>query len=87
MKGGWLPVRFEMNLQQFPVFYLRLSEGRGSESQVEFRLPDLAELRWPLRQDAPDNTQGRKLRRVAQDLAEIVQAPEDYTEDERDLAV
>lgn len=87
LNGGWLPVRFEMDLQQFPVFYLRLSEGRGLDSQVEFRLPDTAELRWPLQQDAPEDTQMRKLRRVVEDLAEIVHAPEDYTEDERDLAV
>ncbi|WP_216329266.1 hypothetical protein [Deinococcus aestuarii] len=46
-------------------------------------MPDTAELRWPLQQDVPEDTQVRKLRRVVEDLAEIVHS----IEDERDLAV
>lgn len=61
LRGGWLPMRFEMDGQQFPVFYLNLG---NCWDQVSMRLPDTAELRWPPKDEHPEETQVRKLRRV-----------------------
>jgi len=84
LQGGWLTVRFEMDAQQFPVYSLRLGEGWD---QVSMRLPDTAELRWPLRDEHPEETQLRKLRRVVEELADILTSPGSYYDHERERAI
>lgn len=84
LRGGWPPVRFEMDGQQFPVFSLNL--GRGYD-QVSMRLPDTTELRWPLKDEHPEETQVRKLKRVVEELADIPASPSSYYDYEREGAV
>ncbi|EYB66429.1 hypothetical protein DEIPH_ctg139orf0160 [Deinococcus phoenicis] len=85
LEQGWLPVRFEMDAQQYGVFYLRL--GSGWDNQVSLRLPDTAELRWPPGEAQREETLVRKLRRTVEELAEMVSHPEEYSDDERELAL
>ncbi|MBZ9715934.1 DUF5348 domain-containing protein [Deinococcus multiflagellatus] len=82
LRDGWLPVRFEMDAQGYAVFYLPLSEGRGLESQVELRLPDFADLRWP-QEDVHANIQVAKLRGLVEALTDLVQRPDDASDEER----
>lgn len=85
LEAGWLGVRFGMDSQQYALFYLRL--GSGQKDQFALRLPDTAELRWPLEEEHPQETQLRKLRRVVEELADMVKSPVDYYDYERASAV
>lgn len=79
LERGWLPVRFELDAQQFPVFYLRLGNG----DQVPLRLPDDADLRLLVERPARSESDVRKLRQLVTQLAEMLTYPDDYDRNEQ----